>query len=417
MENTILYCNCDDFKNHLGVEGILKGNVEIGEGKFNNAFNFLDDTLASVEYPIDRELTTFTLEMWVYPKKYKNYAKLFNSYGSYCLDFSIHTDGKVIAYTVLETTETVPLNEWSHIVFQKDSNNVCSIYINGVKCSKTAVKSGLNIRTKCFIGGSSTTENFNGLIDDVRISDIVRYSDNFEPPLRPLGATMYPNIINSSELQCTIINDLDIDKLEVYVNDILDGTYNNLKGDTVTLHKYNLDYITTDNNLIKVKSIKDGEEKEVVFDYKYLPKLSSTSTFNTMNLRFKDIIKRRTDVNNNLVLILKEKGVKNDLNDLRLEELVECVRLLPPIEPQNPTITRVYEYWGETYIDIDVKGLINVDTETDLYVDGENIKTGYYRTSGNIQYGINPSTFLNKTIYVDFKNGIKSEDYIVESIS
>lgn len=85
-----------------------------------------------------------------------------------------------------------PVNQWNHIVIQKDGTTA-SAYVNGVAQTlntnnlSTLSNDTLNlvIGFRTSDGGSNFYPNqkFNGYITNIRISDIARYSGEFTPPL------------------------------------------------------------------------------------------------------------------------------------------------------------------------------------------------------------------------------------------
>ena len=80
----------------------------------------------------------------------------------------------------------LPINEWFHIAVTHDLNST-TIYVNGNSVwnstpntfNSTPVSAGLEI------GGPSSIYYFDGVIDEVRISQTVRYTGNFTPPSEP----------------------------------------------------------------------------------------------------------------------------------------------------------------------------------------------------------------------------------------
>src|SRR5712671_2111264 len=60
-------------------------------------------------------------------------------------------------------------NEWQHFIFMRTGTTL-TVYRNGVNAGSVAESSGLNTYILGEIGGDVTAgENWNGLIDDVRI--------------------------------------------------------------------------------------------------------------------------------------------------------------------------------------------------------------------------------------------------------
>jgi hypothetical protein len=80
------------------------------------------------------------------------------------------------------------LNVWYHIAVTRDSANVTRIFVNGVLRNTINGTAAPTTSTGAFgIGnaGDAVTEFFPGLLDELRISSIVRYSSNFTPQTTP----------------------------------------------------------------------------------------------------------------------------------------------------------------------------------------------------------------------------------------
>jgi hypothetical protein len=85
-------------------------------------------------------------------------------------------------------TTSVSINTWYHVALTK-SGATLAIYQAGTACTsnisfgtmtsaKTLFVSGTN-----YLGSWNNSSNFfNGYIDEIRVSDVVRYTSNFTPP-------------------------------------------------------------------------------------------------------------------------------------------------------------------------------------------------------------------------------------------
>ena len=103
------------------------------------------------------------------------------------LQARIHSDGAFDPYTSVSSGSTkLPVEEWSHVAVTLDSG-VLRLFINGeltsvVEGSVSPSRVGYAAIT---IGGSAYTsrnESANALIDEVRLSDVARYTDDFTVP-------------------------------------------------------------------------------------------------------------------------------------------------------------------------------------------------------------------------------------------
>ena len=94
--------------------------------------------------------------------------------------------------TIARTTDTVPLNQWTHLAWVRygTGTNNCSIYINGVlKASGTYTGTmGISSGT-AYVGNSYYNQQFNNIISNLRVvKGTAVYTSNFTPPTSPLTA-------------------------------------------------------------------------------------------------------------------------------------------------------------------------------------------------------------------------------------
>lgn len=91
----------------------------------------------------------------------------------------------------LVTYAAVPANAWHHIAITRQGTTL-KAYTDGV-LKATVTDTGANL-TRVFIGcDQDKVEFFTGFIDEFRISNIVRWADNFTPPTRPyIGSPTAP---------------------------------------------------------------------------------------------------------------------------------------------------------------------------------------------------------------------------------
>ena len=78
-----------------------------------------------------------------------------------------------------------PLNQWNHIAVQVDNGDVATVFING----QILVQSSFGTHSLWYANSLSLnnffTNGFNQYIDEVRFSDVARYSGPFTPPAAP----------------------------------------------------------------------------------------------------------------------------------------------------------------------------------------------------------------------------------------
>ena len=149
---------------------------------------------------------TFTLETWAYQRSRapNGFTGLFAK-GYLYIGWGITSTGKLYLYNlssvggttyeyVNETSNTVPLNTWTHLALAVSGGGV-KMFIDGNLETLTSVNANpANVWGGYLAGGVDTQENilggdvsstnpheFNGYVHNYRISDIARYSTNFTP--------------------------------------------------------------------------------------------------------------------------------------------------------------------------------------------------------------------------------------------
>jgi hypothetical protein len=135
----------------------------------------------------------FTIEMWYRPSSLASVQTLWGNFlnnetGSATL--WVNTNGQVNFYlkpsNIVSSTTYLAVNTWYHIAVRKNSSDGYALYINGVSESTatnaTALSSTTNlIGTRFNNSLASFAEFTNGWIDELRISNTARYTDNFTP--------------------------------------------------------------------------------------------------------------------------------------------------------------------------------------------------------------------------------------------
>ena len=154
----------------------------------NQAFNFAGD---------------FTIEFWMYANSVTgsigvlgkrasetNYAPFVMEFGSSTLQLYLSTSGSSWAVSALSTA-TLSTATWYHIAVVRSGSTVY-LFVNGTSVGSTGTASGsLMINTSPITIGrtavSPTAADFNGYIDDIRISKFARYTSNFTAPTAALS--------------------------------------------------------------------------------------------------------------------------------------------------------------------------------------------------------------------------------------
>ncbi len=126
----------------------------------------------------------FTIECWVYPKSFPNWARIIdfgNGAGSNNILFGYtygtsHKPGLGIEGGVLQSTATLPLNQWSHIA-ATFSGGIGTIYVNGVAAGSGAFSTPVNVtRNLNYVGRSNWggDPDADAVYDELRIWNVAR---------------------------------------------------------------------------------------------------------------------------------------------------------------------------------------------------------------------------------------------------
>lgn len=441
-DNTVLLLKGEDTTDYYGNVESISGVEIIKEGKFKGAFKGINTSAYGIVTFKDKVSSffpnpkIFTVDFWFKIDWLKNGTKYlfrpkggsssFVSVDMYCANnqWYLQVNGTNVS-GYMDYVEG-----WHHVAVQSDGSTT-SAYFDGVKQTAKAPANKSLFSTSDstweFMRSDAGNSNYEACyvyIDELRISNCVRYTEDFIPNNKEYSNPLYPNILNSTEILCSVVNEMAYSKLEVYVNNVLDKTYTDLPIGSITIHKYNTDLIAIGEvNTIKVVGYIDDIDYHVEFTYKDIPPLSYSASIKTILERFNSFIERQKEENKVFISILKEKGVTDDLEGLRYEELMEYVRCLgeytPPNTPtptpsQTITITGVSEMMGTAYINVE-NGCLEYDQEVDLYID-DVLKGTYYHRNNQIQT-VRTSALLNKNIQLKTKDGKVSNIYYVDSFS
>jgi len=178
---------------------------EVDQSKFGATSMHFDGSGDGLSVPISDDFNfgsgDFTYEAWVYPTSFQgqSYTAIINNFrddessnGWSLLFYStgyvhVNVDG-----THNNSTNAVPLNEWSHVAAVRNGRYL-KRYINGVDAGNDLDLNGVTVGNVTAQGpniGNAGSEysnrDFQGYIDEVRISKgIARWTDDFVPPNKP----------------------------------------------------------------------------------------------------------------------------------------------------------------------------------------------------------------------------------------
>lgn len=164
-----------------GNNGISFGSPAL-TGSMGVMFDGDNDYISVADAPGFDNQDAITLAAWIYPTVNMPYGCLVSKRDAWLLgsDNNNHIrfdvfDGPYPNYHVITTTDTVPLNQWSHVVAVYDNNsNLFKVYINGVEKASTSTDYGAinNDAGPIHIGKDenySSERNFTGYMRNVQI--------------------------------------------------------------------------------------------------------------------------------------------------------------------------------------------------------------------------------------------------------
>ena len=194
---SIFHCNDANGTDAKGFATVQSKSLTTVSGKFGKA-NTGYMTFPSGQWDDFLLSSAWTIDFWVYPRQANNFDVVLclgswgGGYGWSTLRFEPHAKSDTCTYWLdrngahLVTGAEIKLlsAQWSHIAFVFNKN-VVSFYINGVmKRSDSLIISSCGSINCIGKGWSAGTESAS-YFDEVRISNIARWTNNFTPPTRP----------------------------------------------------------------------------------------------------------------------------------------------------------------------------------------------------------------------------------------
>jgi len=142
---------------------------------------------------------SFTIEMWIKIDKKSEYSHILNKHQP-----GINDDGSwVLKHYELETQQIISIDwpynpnsqilasldsiyayKWHHIaLIYESTNNLLEFWLDGVSTFKDDVELGIqSTEWPLYLGSEVSYNYFKGSISEIRISSIVRYKNEFNPP-------------------------------------------------------------------------------------------------------------------------------------------------------------------------------------------------------------------------------------------
>ena len=206
-ENNTLFIDSTAQKNNATSTGFEEDEGRINEGRYHGSLKFdgIDDVIQTVNNISIVGSNAFSASLWFKPESSTGRQTLFcwgtgTTANQFCPEYNGAVGNPNNIYVVgfnkdFYTTETVPINEWHHLVITTDgTTDNAQIYYNGVATSITVANSGsFNLVDSQLSIGRDEVNNrqpFNGSIDEVRFYNKTLSAEEVEEEYL-LGSLLY----------------------------------------------------------------------------------------------------------------------------------------------------------------------------------------------------------------------------------
>jgi hypothetical protein len=176
----------------VGNAQISTAQSKPGFGGSSIAFDGTGDTLTVNSNLLDG--STWTAEAWIRAASIgTNDRTIFSQYNSANANrtiFRITTTGAIQIFNGAQgsttSSATITANQWYHIAFVRSSATTVTAFLDGIQVAQKTNFAGPT-STTTMIGGyfGFPDDQWNGWIDDIRVTTAARYTANFTPPTTP----------------------------------------------------------------------------------------------------------------------------------------------------------------------------------------------------------------------------------------
>jgi hypothetical protein len=181
-----------------GITAVGNAQVSTAQSQFGGASLLLDGTGDYLTVNNSAGILSFnttqdfTFEAWCRFANTNTYFTIFSGpgqTGSFQLarvdDNTVRVGRTNVAWDAFSTGSATTANTWQHIAASR-SNGTLRIFVNGVSVHSSANTQSYPLTTTMGIGGDTVYgSSSNGYIDEVRVSNIARYTANFTPSTTP----------------------------------------------------------------------------------------------------------------------------------------------------------------------------------------------------------------------------------------
>ena len=147
----------------------------------------IDDVSARI---FDFGTGDFTVEAWIYPEEITTDNFIFSGSASGAFFFgrkgsNVIGIGRANILWDTEAPVATPANTWSHVAAVRSKGQV-SLYVNGNQTGPLANTNAYSMAgfIAC-IGSQGTNLYYKGYMDEIRVSNVARWTESFVPPTQP----------------------------------------------------------------------------------------------------------------------------------------------------------------------------------------------------------------------------------------
>ena len=208
-ENTLLLLHGEDL-----TDGSIYGHtvtnsgvsVSSAQSKFGGSSLYFNGSSRLFISPVDLfEFGTgdWTFDAWVYPLSQSNDNFFFSGAANGALFMGRSTGNSTLgigrANVAWDNTiaSTLALNTWNHVAYVKSSNKIY-YFVNGklIGSANNTISYGI-LGGVLNIGSQGANYYYSGYMDEVRMSNVARWTANFTPPTEPYNPGKSPAVGNN----------------------------------------------------------------------------------------------------------------------------------------------------------------------------------------------------------------------------
>lgn len=203
-ENTLLLLHGESLEDSSIYDVPITNNgvaVSDVQSKFGGSSYYFNGTTSYIQ---TRNLLQgagpFTIDFWLYPIQIKNNT-LWSHGGTNAPavtggGIEFYNNSTFIYYCdgfLIRTTQTFAINQWYHIAFVGDGASI-KLYVNGILNGTYSGGYNFGNYPETFGANDSTLtgETLIGYMDEIRVSNVARWTSDFTPPTEPYEVVILP---------------------------------------------------------------------------------------------------------------------------------------------------------------------------------------------------------------------------------